>query len=172
MRHEYFHMTDHERKPIVFTVDFDDTLVEKMGMFPDRLKLFSVLSTFASLYIVTAREEIVFENGRMISDDIIKFCKAHDIRIRGIFYNVKDKIKVLTNEIKTMCHFDDDMETVIKCVENNIPVMVPGEMFSSKYMNTCKDVINILNEEEFYTKKLVHLKLSIAKHITDCTFSD
>jgi hypothetical protein len=155
---------------LVFSTDFDDTLVEKVGLFDGRLKMFSALSKASNLFIVTAREHLIFEDERLLSDNILKFCDHHNIDIAGVYYNVKDKVNVLKDVIKTQCHFEDDVRTVLRCIEENVPVMCPGEIFNKKYIDEWCNVIDTLNETRFYRGCILEQKKRISEYVTDKIF--
>ena len=152
---------------LVFSTDFDDTLVEKVGLFTERLNLFSALSKVSNLYIVTAREQLIFEDERLVSDNIFKFCDCYKIDIAGVYYNVKDKVNVLKDVIKTQCHFEDDVKTILRCVEENIPVMCPGEILNKKSVDEWCNVIDTLNETRFYRNRILEQKQHIAEYVTE-----
>lgn len=136
----------------IITIDFDDTLHEKTGIFKDRFKIFETLvkSEEYQVFILTSRSENI--------DDIETFLEKTNLKIRGIITNVDLKGDFLRNiamcleNQKIVCHFEDDIDSSNDCVENEIPCFLTAESINKYYIDEWIRVLTENGEIEIYEK--------------------
>lgn len=155
--------------PVIITSDFDDTLADKTGVFAIRNKIFSILSNAENVlfFIVTSRKNIISEeDNKLLTDNMLEFCEYYDIRIDGIFYNIRNKINLL-KILNPVCHFDDHLKTVFNCVNSNIPSMIPTESLEEKYHIKWVETLENTGEIRYYNTDVIKQKEILASTITN-----
>lgn len=134
----------------IITIDFDDTLYEKTGIFKNRFKIFETLvkSGEYQIFVLTSRKK-QFE-------DIKNFINNANLSIRGIIGNIDLKgdflqnIYLCLNEQNIICHFEDDIDSANNCVENEIPCFLTAESINDCYIDYWTKTLTKTGEIEFY----------------------
>jgi len=136
-----------KNNPTVVTSDYDDTLVEKTGKYALRLKMFKSLAEAPNtkFLVVTSRDVIDINDSTCLSprkpwDNILQFLQNNNINAHALIFNAGDKAEIL-DQLKTVCHFEDDIFTVLLCLKKGIPIWFTGEYLDVDYQKAWFDVI-------------------------------
>ena len=127
----------HFIKPGGISFDFDDTLLEKTGLYPRRLDFFRFVCDSAKnqgipIYIVTAR--------RGETEEIVDFCEKYGIEPDKIIYGSRYKADVL-KKLLVLCHYDDDVETNRCLAQEGITSFLMGAFTDPEYIRVLGEII-------------------------------
>lgn len=136
----------------LITIDFDDTLLEKTGIFKNRIKLFKTIVSSGKCFvsILTARTDGF--------KDILNFLEKENIDADMIITNVEKKGIFLNNvsnyisPLYIICHFEDDVVTAIKCIDFDIPTFLTAESLHDGYIRKWISTLKKSGELSFYHK--------------------
>ena len=135
----------------IIGVDFDNTLtildrtqvIEQPNgsyIFPPSSPNFKVIKLIKKLITNGKKVHVVTFRHKKYGEEVVQFCKDHDIAIEGVIHTTGSIKTPFLKEIKADCHIDDDLGACILLFQDGTiePILVMDKLNKK---NSSSDII-------------------------------